>query len=134
MRRFLINQAKGLVDHSRRQHHHKSPSFLSPQPRPLASSPPALSRFFSSTSEMSASDSTSSLPVTLDSINPKVLKCEYAVRGEIVNIAQKLQEDLKTNKDAYPFDEIIYCNIGNPQSLGQLPIKFFREVSECFWY
>ncbi|KAG7651439.1 putative alanine transaminase [Arabidopsis thaliana] len=128
MRRFLINQAKGLVDHSRRQHHHKSPSFLSPQPRPLASSPPALSRFFSSTSEMSASDSTSSLPVTLDSINPKVLKCEYAVRGEIVNIAQKLQEDLKTNKDAYPFDEIIYCNIGNPQSLGQLPIKFFREV------
>jgi alanine transaminase len=77
---------------------------------------------------MSASDSTSSLPVTLDSINPKVLKCEYAVRGEIVNIAQKLQEDLKTNKDAYPFDEIIYCNIGNPQSLGQLPIKFFREV------
>ncbi|CAA0330951.1 unnamed protein product [Arabidopsis thaliana] len=128
MRRFLINQAKGLVDHSRRQHHHKSPSFLSPQPRPLASSPPALSRFFSSTSEMSASDSTSSLPITLDSINPKVLKCEYAVRGEIVNIAQKLQEDLKTNKDAYPFDEIIYCNIGNPQSLGQLPIKFFREV------
>ncbi|VVA95023.1 unnamed protein product [Arabis nemorensis] len=77
---------------------------------------------------MSTSDSTSSLPVTLDSINPKVLKCEYAVRGEIVNIAQKLQEDLKSNKDAYPFDEIIYCNIGNPQSLGQLPIKFFREV------
>lgn len=67
MRRFLINQAKGLVDQSRRQHH-KSPSFLSPQSRPLAS----LSRFFSSTSEMSASDSTSSLPVTLDSINPKV--------------------------------------------------------------
>ncbi|KAG7586779.1 Pyridoxal phosphate-dependent transferase [Arabidopsis thaliana x Arabidopsis arenosa] len=126
MRRFLINQAKGLVDHSRRQHH-KSPSFLSPQSRPLASLV-SLSRFFSSTSEMSASDSTSSLPVTLDSINPKVLKCEYAVRGEIVNIAQKLQEDLKANKDAYPFDEIIYCNIGNPQSLGQLPIRFFREV------
>ncbi|CAE5963873.1 unnamed protein product [Arabidopsis arenosa] len=131
MRRFLINQAKGLVDHSRRQHH-KSPSFLSPQSRPLASPASAslvsLSRFFSSTSDMSASDSTSSLPVTVDSINPKVLKCEYAVRGEIVNIAQKLQEDLKANKDAYPFDEIIYCNIGNPQSLGQLPIRFFREV------
>ncbi|KAG7597350.1 hypothetical protein ISN44_As06g017270 [Arabidopsis suecica] len=28
----------------------------------------------------------SSLPITLDSINPKVLKYEYAVRGEIVNI------------------------------------------------
>jgi len=86
----------------------------------------------------------------------QVIKCEYAVRGEIVNIAQvnifvldciflvetvllilisvsilqKLQEDLKTNKDAYPFDEIIYCNIGNPQSLGQQPITFFREVNK----
>ncbi|EOA33336.1 hypothetical protein CARUB_v10020102mg [Capsella rubella] len=131
MRRFLTSQAKGLVDHTTRRQHHKSPSFLSlltPQSRPLAPLS-SLSRLLSSTSEMAASsDSTSSLPVTLDSINPKVLKCEYAVRGEIVNIAQKLQEDLKSNKDAYPFDEIIYCNIGNPQSLGQLPIRFFREV------
>ncbi|CAH2066915.1 unnamed protein product [Thlaspi arvense] len=130
MRRFLISQAKTLADQIRRQHHTSRrflsllPSLSPPVPSPLLS----LSRFLSSASNMSASDSTSSLPVTLDSINPKVLKCEYAVRGEIVNIAQKLQEDLKTNKDAYPFDEIIYCNIGNPQSLGQLPIKFFREV------
>uniref|UniRef100_A0A1J3HKW0 alanine transaminase n=1 Tax=Noccaea caerulescens TaxID=107243 RepID=A0A1J3HKW0_NOCCA len=135
MRRFLVNQAKGLVDQTRR-HHHKSRLFLSPlsslsHPVPVSARSPlvSLSRFLSSTSEMAASDhSTSSLPVTLENINPKVLKCEYAVRGEIVNIAQKLQEDLKSNKDAYPFDEIIYCNIGNPQSLGQLPIKFFREV------
>ncbi|KFK41654.1 hypothetical protein AALP_AA2G155600 [Arabis alpina] len=130
MRRFFLSQAKTCLDQSRRQHHKTRrvlsllPSLSSPVPVPVS----PLSRFLSSTSEMSGSDSTSSLPVTLDSINPKVLKCEYAVRGEIVNIAQKLQEDLKTNKDAYPFDEIIYCNIGNPQSLGQLPIKFFREV------
>ncbi|XP_028073381.1 putative alanine aminotransferase isoform X2 [Camellia sinensis] len=26
------------------------------------------------------------------------------------------------------FDEILYCNIGNPQSLGQQPVTFFREV------
>ncbi|KAG6516496.1 hypothetical protein ZIOFF_026961 [Zingiber officinale] len=49
--------------------------------------------------------------VTVESINPKVLQCEYAVRGEIVIHAQ-----------------ILYCNIGNPQSLGQHPITFFREV------
>ncbi|KAG1342565.1 alanine aminotransferase 2 [Cocos nucifera] len=55
--------------------------------------------------------STQSPPVTLHSINPKVLKCEYAVRGEIVSHAQ-----------------ILYCNIGNPQSLAQQPITFFREV------
>lgn len=27
--------------------------------------------------------------------------------------------------------QIVYCNIGNPQSLGQPPITFFREVN-CF--
>ncbi|KAL8537858.1 hypothetical protein ACS0TY_012839 [Phlomoides rotata] len=69
-----------------------------------------------------------STPVTIDSINPKVLECEYAVRGEIVILAQKLQEDLKNNPNSHPFDEILYCNIGNPQSLGQKPITFFREV------
>jgi alanine transaminase len=69
-----------------------------------------------------------STPVTLDSINPKVLECEYAVRGEIVILAQKLQEDLKNNPNSHPFDEILYCNIGNPQSLAQRPITFFREV------
>lgn len=78
---------------------------------------------------MDSSDSSDfSLPVTLDSLNPKVLKCEYAVRGEIVSIAQRLQEELMTKKGALPFDEILYCNIGNPQSLGQQPITFFREV------
>jgi len=66
--------------------------------------------------------------VTVDSINPKVLKCEYAVRGEIVTHAQRLQQELQTNPNSLPFKEIIYCNIGNPQSLGQHPITFFREV------
>ena len=27
-----------------------------------------------------------------------------------------------------PFDEIIQCNIGNPQSLGQKPLSFHRQV------
>ncbi|KAG8388446.1 hypothetical protein BUALT_Bualt02G0126700 [Buddleja alternifolia] len=66
--------------------------------------------------------------VTLDTINPKILECEYAVRGEIVTLAQKLQQELTENPDSHPFDEILYCNIGNPQSLGQQPITFFREV------
>jgi alanine transaminase len=66
--------------------------------------------------------------LTLDSLNPKVLKCEYAVRGEIVTLAQQLQQELQENPGSHPFDEILYCNIGNPQSLGQQPITFFREV------
>jgi alanine transaminase len=35
---------------------------------------------------------------------------------------------LSSKPGSLPFDEIIYCNIGNPQSLGQAPITFFREV------
>ncbi len=27
-----------------------------------------------------------------------------------------------------PFKKLIYCNIGNPQSLGQQPITFHRQV------
>ncbi|KAH0866078.1 hypothetical protein HID58_083289 [Brassica napus] len=142
MRRFVIGQAKNLIDQTRRRrpqpHHHNNLRLLSLL-RPSASDSTTVSSprlFSSSSSDMPGSDSSSSssIPVTLDSINPKVLKCEYAVRGEIVSIAQRLQDDLKTNKDAYPFDEIIYCNIGNPQSLGQQPITFFREVNKLAWY
>ncbi|XP_050886967.1 alanine aminotransferase 1, mitochondrial [Lathyrus oleraceus] len=75
-----------------------------------------------------ASNSSSPFPVTAQNINPQVLKCQYAVRGEIVTLAQNLQKHLLANPDAHSFDEIIYCNIGNPQSLGQQPITFFREV------
>ncbi|KAL4584475.1 hypothetical protein LXL04_009077 [Taraxacum kok-saghyz] len=67
-------------------------------------------------------------PITVESLNPQVLKCEYAVRGEIVSIAQKLQQDLQKNPGSKSFDEILFCNIGNPQALGQKPITFFREV------
>ncbi|KAB5564049.1 hypothetical protein DKX38_004103 [Salix brachista] len=85
--------------------------------RPFASS---LSRFLSSTSALDS-------PPAPPSMAP-VLKCEYAVRGEIVTLAQALQEELKSKPGSHPFDEILYCNIGNPQSLGQQPITFFREV------
>lgn len=79
-------------------------------------------------SDSMAGSDCSSTPINIQSINPKVLRCEYAVRGEIVNLAQKLQEELQSNPGSHPFDEILYCNIGNPQSLGQQPITFFREV------
>jgi alanine transaminase len=66
--------------------------------------------------------------VSVENINPKVLRCEYAVRGEVAIHAQHLQQQLQTQPGSLPFDEIVYCNIGNPQSLGQKPITFFREV------
>ncbi|GFY97255.1 alanine aminotransferas [Actinidia rufa] len=93
-------------------------------------SPQSAIRFLTSLNAPSPSSSPDSMAssLTLETINPKVLKCEYAVRGEIVTLAQQLQEELKVNPGSHPFDEILYCNIGNPQSLGQQPITFFREV------
>uniref|UniRef100_A0A803KQU8 alanine transaminase n=1 Tax=Chenopodium quinoa TaxID=63459 RepID=A0A803KQU8_CHEQI len=66
--------------------------------------------------------------VTLETINPKVLTCEFAVRGAIVTHAMRLQEQLKQNPGSLPFDEILVCDMGNPQLLGQQPITFFQEV------
>nr|GMD37133.1 alanine aminotransferase 2-like [Ipomoea batatas] len=132
MRRFVAEKSRNLVAQAA-----SSPPSLSSSvfPRRTSSSSPL--RFLSGTSttphpspssdSMAGSDY-SSTPLTLQSINPKVLKCEYAVRGEIVNLAQKIQEELQAKPGSHPFDEIIYCNIGNPQSLGQQPITFFREV------
>ncbi|KAK1356255.1 hypothetical protein POM88_049511 [Heracleum sosnowskyi] len=41
---------------------------------------------------------------------------------------KKLQQELVDKPGSHPFDEILYCNIGNPQSLNQQPITFFREI------
>ncbi|KAK9756060.1 hypothetical protein RND81_01G070600 [Saponaria officinalis] len=46
----------------------------------------------------------------------------------VVLLSQKLQEQLKNQPESLPFDEILSCSVGNPQSLGQQPITFFREV------
>eukprot|EP01043_Picozoa_sp_COSAG02_P004638 COSAG02_NODE_122_length_35306_cov_98.280967_37_plen_199_part_00 len=35
---------------------------------------------------------------------------------------------LASGDTSLPFDEVILCNIGNPQSVGQKPFTFFRQV------
>ncbi len=52
-------------------------------------------------------------------VNPHVLKMEYAVRGPIPQRAAELKRQGR---------EIIPCNIGNPQALGQSPLTYFRQV------
>ncbi|KAG8097121.1 hypothetical protein GUJ93_ZPchr0013g35412 [Zizania palustris] len=66
--------------------------------------------------------------VSVETLNPKVLRCEYAVRGEIAIHAQHLLQQLERQPGSLPFDEVLFCNIGNPQSFGLKPITFFREV------
>lgn len=64
---------------------------------------------------------------TLERANKNVINAQYAVRGELALQAEVLQEELRLGKKL-GFDEVIYCNICNPQQLGQQPITFFRQV------
>lgn len=65
--------------------------------------------------------------LTPETLNPKILKAQYAVRGEIVARAQEIVKELAEGKK-FPFDKVVFCNIGNPQQLGQVPISFVRQV------
>ena len=74
--------------------------------------------------------------LTEESMNANLLKMEYAVRGTVVIAADKISEALKNsrasssgNSKQYLFDKIIYTNIGNPQSVGQQPLTWPRQVS-----
>lgn len=52
-------------------------------------------------------------------VNQNLLDMEYAVRGPIPRRAAELAKQGR---------EIIPCNIGNPQALGQTPITYLRQV------
>lgn len=60
-------------------------------------------------------------------INPRVLEAQYAVRGLIPQRADQLRAELEAGKKL-PFEELIYCNIGNPQALKQKPLTYYRQV------
>ena len=59
---------------------------------------------------------TSSVPIK---VNQNILEMEYAVRGPIPQRAAELQRQGK---------QIIFCNIGNPQALGQPSMTYYRQV------
>jgi alanine transaminase len=52
---------------------------------------------------------------------------EYAVRGLLVLRAEEHAKRLAMG-EKMAFDDLVFCNIGNPQSVGQHPITFFRQV------
>lgn len=56
------------------------------------------------------------------------MQAEYAVRGKIVIRADEHATALAKGEER-PFKKIIYCNIGNPQQLGQKPLTFQRQVA-----
>ncbi|EPY28985.1 alanine transaminase [Angomonas deanei] len=61
-------------------------------------------------------------------LNPRVVAAQYAVRGLIPARADVIKKEIAEGKGSHPFDSLVYCNIGNPQSLKQPPLTFFRQV------
>jgi len=61
-------------------------------------------------------------------MNQKMRRMQYAVRGKIVIRAGEIDDMLRKNPAAFPFSEVVYCNIGNPQRLGQKPLTFPSQV------
>ena len=66
-------------------------------------------------------------------LNPDILAVQYAVRGKTFLRAQEIRAKIKEAKEKgqpnpYPFDNIVFCNIGNPQLLNQKPLTYLRQV------
>jgi alanine transaminase len=68
------------------------------------------------------------MPLGLKDINQHIVTAQYAVRGAIVTRATEIQQQLKEGIGSFPFDSIVFGNIGNPQALGQKPLTFPRLV------
>ncbi|KAE8996701.1 hypothetical protein PR002_g19248, partial [Phytophthora rubi] len=66
--------------------------------------------------------------LTTATVNPNVVKAEYAVRGALVLRSVQYSDRLARGDKSLPFDKVIPCNIGNPQVLKQEPIEFHRQV------
>jgi len=66
--------------------------------------------------------------LTYDKLPVHIRDVQYAVRGPIVKRSLEIKEALKLPGHGKPFSEVISCNVGNPQSLGQKPITFHRQV------
>jgi len=72
--------------------------------------------------------------LTTESMYQNMRKMEYAVRGKVVIAADLIQNELSKQQesddddDKYDFDHIVYTNIGNPQSVGQKPLTWPRQV------
>eukprot|EP00833_Pecoramyces_ruminatium_P009903 jgi/Orpsp1_1/1183935/evm.model.c7180000087287.1 len=71
--------------------------------------------------------------LNIDNINQRVRDAQYAVRGELVTIADQMQKDINSGKRS-DFEKIVFCNIGNPHAVGQKPITFIRQVLSIVQY
>jgi hypothetical protein len=95
-------------------------TFLHPRPRSFSCS-------MSKSKEMSNGTNYTKV-LNIKNINPAVVAAKYAVRGELALRANALTEQVKQGGVDLPFDDVVHCEIGNPQALNQKPLSFIRQV------
>jgi alanine transaminase len=70
--------------------------------------------------------------LTEQSMTQNLRTMEYAVRGQVVIAADRINSALTSSttstEEKYPFDHIVYTNIGNPHGVGQSPLTWPRQV------
>lgn len=71
--------------------------------------------------------------LTAETMNPKIKKVEYAVRGPIVVRAAEIERELKSGAPK-PFEHVTRANIGDCHAVGNQPITFIRQVLACCLY
>eukprot|EP00040_Diaphanoeca_grandis_P034342 m.212661 g.212661 ORF g.212661 m.212661 type:complete len:482 (+) comp33132_c2_seq2:166-1611(+) len=73
--------------------------------------------------------------LSMKTINQSIARMKYAVRGRMVAKAEGYSQAIKDGTATdLPFQQITACNIGNPHSLRQQPLTFFRQVLACCVY
>lgn len=68
--------------------------------------------------------------LNINNLPQKVVDCEYAVRGDVLLKSEELEAKLSSGAKL-PFVQLVPCNIGNPQAVGQSPLRFHRQVLAC---
>ncbi|KOB72826.1 putative alanine aminotransferase, partial [Operophtera brumata] len=77
--------------------------------------------------------SMTSKAITLENVNPNIVKLEYAMRGPLVIRAVEIEKELEKGAKK-PFKKVIRANIGDGHAMGQVPITFIRQVLSCVIY
>ncbi|KAK9874647.1 hypothetical protein WA026_005471 [Henosepilachna vigintioctopunctata] len=65
--------------------------------------------------------------LTTENVNPNLKCIDYAIRGLLFERARNIEKELLEGASK-PFKNVLHLNIGDPQSLGQPPITFLRQV------
>jgi hypothetical protein len=56
--------------------------------------------------------------LTEDTMSQNVRKMEYAVRGQVVIVADELQRELEANPRSHSYTKVLYTNVGEYRSLA----------------